>query len=97
MTSYQKLKEKCESLESQNDILQRRIDIFKNALTIARTTTSNIIISDREVGIAEKIVIQRSKNLEELERKELSKWVADNLDKETVLKLLEMKKGELEQ
>lgn len=83
-SSYQKLKSKC-------DYLQRQVDIFKGALTIYGAPPETITIEDGSISFQERIFIQRNKLFDEQIKQELNRWVAFNLDKESVLKLLEIK------
>lgn len=87
MTSYQKLKFKCEKLQAQ-------VDLFKDALTIARPVDPiSIDFTDRHTfTFAEQIAIQRNKIINEKIKSELQRWVAENLDEETILYLLTVKK-----
>lgn len=84
MTSYQKLKAKCEYLQSQ-------VDIFKNALTVARQEPQLLKERNGNYSFVEKIAIQRNKIYDERIKQELTKWVAENLDKKTIKHLLKTK------
>lgn len=87
MTSYQKLKEKCE-------YLQRQLDIFKNALTVANTEP-NIIVDDSKDFVSlymQSFYSIREKQIDEELKQRLNSWVAENLDEETILRLLEIKR-----
>lgn len=87
MTSYQKLKAKCEYLQSQ-------IDIFKNALTIVKEEP--ILAEDfsqDSISLTMRTMYAIRENEIDMEmKKRLNHWVAFNLDKETIMKLLETKK-----
>lgn len=83
MTSYQKLKLKYEKAQAQNNL-------FKNALSIHRKQETTIN-DNGNLSLQEKMFIQRNKILDERIKEELVYWVVENLDKESVMKLLEMK------
>ena len=90
MTSYQKLKQKCKYLQSQ-------VDIFKNALTIVKQEPQ--VVKDFNKGNVSYTMkmlyaIRENEIDEELKRK-LNHWVAFNLDKETIERLLKLKEGEI--
>ncbi len=87
MTSYQNLKFKCEKLQAQ-------VDLFKDALTIARPVDPiSIDFTDRHtLTFAEQIAIRRNKIINEKIKSELQHWVAENLDEETISHLLNVKK-----
>lgn len=82
MTSYQKLKYKCEYLEGQ-------VNIFKNALT-ACSTGPKLELNNGVAHLTEGYQIIRNKIDEEC-KEELQKWVAENLDIETISHLLKIK------
>lgn len=91
MNSYQKLKQKCEYLQSQ-------VDIFKNALTIVRKepqVVENFNKDSVSYTMKMQYAIRENEINEELKRK-LNHWVAFNLDKETIERLLKLKEEELE-
>lgn len=87
MTSYQILKFKCEKLQAQ-------VDLFKDALTIARPVEPiSVDFTDgHTLNLEEKIAIRRNKIINEKIKSELQHWVAENLDEETILHLLNVKK-----
>lgn len=86
MTSYQKLKMKCEHLQSQ-------VDIFKNALTIIRTEPEMKVKPDGDVFLTSSYKIIENK-IDYDTQVALNHWVAFNLDEITINRLLKMKKGE---
>ena len=85
MNSYQKLKAKCDYLESQ-------VRLFKEALTINHTPSKLIENEDGSMNYESKIYIQQNKLIDEQIKLELQRWVAKNLDKESIMHLLELKK-----
>lgn len=89
MTSYQKLKQKCEYLQSQ-------VDIFKNALTIVRQEPQVIEdFSEDSISLTMRTLYNiRENQINEEMKKRLNHWVAFNLDKETIERLLKLK-GEI--
>ena len=84
MNSYQKLKAKCDYLENQ-------VRLFKKALTIYYTPLMETH-EDGSMTYASKICIQQNELIDEQIRLELQRWVAKNLDKESIMHLLELKK-----
>ena len=84
MNSYQKLKAKCEYLESQ-------VRLFKDALTIYYTPLMETH-EDGSMTYESKICIQQNELIDEQIKLELQRWVAKNLDKESIMHLLELKK-----
>ena len=84
MNSYQKLKAKCDYLESQ-------VRLFKEALTIYYTPLMETH-EDGSMTYESKICIQQNKLIDEQIKLELQRWVAKNLDKESIMHLLELKK-----
>ena len=84
MNSYQKLKAKCDYLESQ-------VRLFKKALTIYYTPLMETH-EDGSMTYASKILIQQNELIDEQIKLELQRWVAKNLDKESIMRLLELKK-----
>ena len=84
MNSYQKLKRKCDYLESQ-------VRLFKDALTIYYAPLMETH-EDGSMTYASKIYIQQNKLIDEQVKLELQRWVAKNLDKESIMHLLELKK-----
>lgn len=85
MNSYQKLKAKCDYLESQ-------VRLFKEALTINHTPSKLIENEDGSMTYESRIYIQQNKLIDEQIKLELQRWVAKNLDKESIMHLLELKK-----
>ena len=85
MNSYQKLKSKCDYLESQ-------VRLFKEALTINHTPSKLIENEDGSMTYESKIYIQQNELIDEQIKLELQRWVAKNLDKESIMHLLELKK-----
>lgn len=85
MNSYQKLKAKCDYLESQ-------VRLFKEALTINHTPSKLIENEDGSMTYESKIYIQQNELIDEQIKIELQRWVAKNLDKESIMHLLELKK-----
>lgn len=85
MNSYQKLKSKCDYLESQ-------VRLFKEALTINHTPSKLIENEDGSMTYESKIYIQQNELIDEQIKIELQRWVAKNLDKESIMHLLELKK-----
>ena len=85
MNSYQKLKSKCDYLESQ-------VRLFKEALTINHTPSKLIENEDGSITYESKIYIQQNELIDEQIKFELQRWVAKNLDKESIMHLLELKK-----
>lgn len=85
MNSYQKLKSKCEYLESQ-------VRLFKEALTINHTPSKLIENEDGSMTYESRIYIQQNELIDEQIKLELQRWVASNLDKESIMHLLELKK-----
>lgn len=84
MNSYQKLKNKCEYLESQ-------VRLFKEALTIYYTPLMETH-EDGSMTYESKIYIQQNELIDEQIKLELQRWVAKNLDKKSIMHLLELKK-----
>ena len=84
MNSYQKLKAKCDYLESQ-------VRLFKEALTIYYTPLMETH-EDGSMTYESRICIQQNKLIDEQVKLELQRWVAKNLDKESIMHLLELKK-----
>lgn len=105
MNSYQKLKQKYKYLQSQVDIfqqkckdLQSQIDMFKNALIVVRKEPQVVEDFSKDfVSYTMKMqyAIRENEINEELKRR-LNHWVAFNLDKETIERLLKLKEEELE-
>lgn len=85
MNSYQKLKAKCDYLESQ-------VRLFKKALTINHTPSKLIENEDGSMTYESRICIQQNELIDEQIKLELQRWVAKNLDKESIMHLLELKK-----
>lgn len=86
MNSYQKLKAKCDYLESQ-------VRLFKDALTLHHTQMKlSETHEDGSMTYENKIYIQQNKLIDEQIKIELQRWVAKNLDKESIMHLLELKK-----
>ena len=85
MNSYQKLKNKCDYLESQ-------VRLFKEALTINHTPSKLIENEDGSMTYESRIYIQQNELIDEQIKIELQRWVALNLDKESIMHLLELKK-----
>lgn len=86
MNSYQKLKAKCDYLESQ-------VRLFKDALTINRTPLKlSEIHEDGSMTYESRMYIHQNKWIDEQIKLELQRWVALNLDKESIMHLLELKK-----
>lgn len=85
MNSYQKLKAKCDYLESQ-------VRLFKEALTINHTPSKLIENEDGSMTYESRIYIQQNELIDEQIKIELQRWVAKNLDKESIMHLLELKK-----
>ena len=92
MTSYQKLKQKCEYLQSQ-------LDIFKNALTIVRQEPQVIEdFSKDSISLTMRTLYDiRENQINEEMKERLNHWVAFNLDKETIERLLKLKEARKEQ
>ena len=84
MNSYQKLKRKCDYLESQ-------VRLFKEALTIYYTPLMETH-EDGSMTYESRIYIQQNKLIDEQVKIELQRWVAKNLDRESIMHLLELKK-----
>ena len=84
MNSYQKLKAKCDYLENQ-------VRLFKEALTIYYTPLMETH-EDGSMTYESRICIQQNKLIDEQVKLELQRWVAKNLDKESIMHLLELKK-----
>lgn len=84
MNSYQKLKSKCDYLENQ-------VRLFKDALTIYYTPLMEKH-EDGSMTYASKILIQQNELIDEQIKLELQRWVAKNLDEESIMHLLELKK-----
>ena len=84
MNSYQKLKRKCDYLESQ-------VRLFKEALTIYYTPLMETH-EDGSMTYESRICIKQNKLIDEQVKLELQRWVAKNLDKESIMHLLELKK-----
>ena len=84
MNSYQKLKSKCDYLESQ-------VRLFKEALTIYYTPLMETH-EDGSMTYESKIYIKQNELIDEQIKLELQRWVAKNLDKESIMHLLELKK-----
>ena len=85
MNSYQKLKSKCDYLENQ-------VRLFKDALTINHTPSKLIENEDGSMTYESKIYIQQNELIDEQIKLELQRWVAKNLDEESIMHLLELKK-----
>lgn len=86
MNSYQKLKAKCDYLESQ-------VRLFKDALTLHHTQMKLVEThEDGSMNYESKIYIQQNELIDEQIKIELQRWVAKNLDKESIMHLLELKK-----
>jgi len=86
LSSYQKLKSKCEYLQSQ-------VDIFKNALTCywcpkMKQKENKDGFIETQLQLRYKIIMHK---LEEEKREKLQLWVAENLDKKTIMYLLKLK------
>ncbi len=86
MTSYQKLKLKCEYLQSQ-------VDIFKNALTVVRQAPQVVEdFSKDSISLTMRTLYSvRENEINEDLKRRLNRWVAFNLDKETIERLLKLK------
>ena len=84
MNSYQKLKSKCDYLESQ-------VRLFKEALTIYYTPLMETH-EDGSMTYESRILIQQNELIDEQIKLELQRWVAKNLDRESIMHLLELKK-----
>ena len=92
ISSYQKLKMRIKHLILINEHLKSDLFIFKDALTyycpppkIERDENMNFI------NFSQSFVVAATKKLHEHEKQELSRWVALNLDKDSVLELLKLK------
>ena len=86
MNSYQKLKSKCDYLENQ-------VKLFKDALTINHAPMKLVEThEDGSMTYASKICIQQNELIDEQIKLELQRWVAKNLDEESIMHLLELKK-----
>ena len=86
MNSYQKLKSKCDYLESQ-------VRLFKDALTFVQTPMKLVEThEDGSMTYESKILIQQNELIDEQIKLELQRWVAKNLDEESIMHLLELKK-----
>ena len=85
MNSYQKLKSKCDYLENQ-------VRLFKEALTINHTPSKLIENEDGSMTYESRIYIQQNELIDEQIKLELQRWVAKNLDEESIMHLLELKK-----
>lgn len=83
MTSYQKLKQRCEYLE-------RQVDIFRNALTIARQEPQVVVEDNGKLSMSMRYAIMENEINEQMKEK-LNHWVANNLDEDTIKRLLELK------
>jgi 3-dehydroquinate dehydratase len=88
MTSYQKLKQKCEYLQSQ-------VDIFKNALTVVRQAPQVVEdFSQDSISLTMRTLYSiRENEINEDLKIRLNHWVASNLDKETIERLLKLKEN----
>ena len=84
MNSYHKLKRRNEYLEGQ-------VRLFKNALTIYEAPPEPVQHEDGSITLEERIYVQRNKLFNEQIKLELQRWVAFNLDKDSVMALLELK------
>ena len=84
MNSYQKLKSKCDYLESQARLFKKALTIYYTALMEKQ--------EDGSMTYESKICIQQNELIDEQIKLELQKWVAKNLDKESIMHLLELKK-----
>ena len=84
MNSYQKLKRKCDYLESQ-------VRLFKEALTIYYTPLMETH-EDGSITYESRIYIKQNELIDKQVKIELQRWVAKNLDKESIMHLLELKK-----
>ena len=84
MNSYQKLKRKCDYLESQ-------VRLFKEALTIYYTPLMETH-EDGSMTYESRIYIKQNELIDKQVKIELQRWVAKNLDKESIMHLLELKK-----
>ena len=84
MNSYQKLKSKCDYLESQ-------VRLFKEALTIYHAPLMETH-EDGSMTYESRIYIKQNELIDEQVKIELQRWVAKNLDKESIMHLLELKK-----
>lgn len=88
MTSYQKLKWKCDKLQAQ-------VDLIKQALTIFETPPiPNYDKEKNTYSFTQMITIERNK-IDNYYKRQLQYWVAENLDEETIMKLLKIKKDML--
>lgn len=85
MSSYQKLKFKCEQLEGQ-------LNFLKNALTIYQAVPEPVANEDGSVSLEMRWAVVRNKMVNEECKRQLQFWVAENLDEKTIMRLLEMKK-----
>ena len=84
MNSYQRLKAKYEQLlESQ--------EVFKNALTIVSLPPEIKTDKNGNMTFTQKVYCEATKQLNDMAKEKLMRWVVQNLDKERVLKLLEIK------
>ena len=84
MNSYQKLKRRNEYLEGQ-------VRLFKDALTIYEAPPEPVQHEDGSITLEERMYIQRNKLFDEQIKLELQRWVAFNLDKDSIMALLELK------
>ena len=84
MNSYQKLKAKCDYLENQ-------VRLFKKALTIYYIPLMETH-EDGSMTYESRIYIKQNELIDERVKLELQRWVAKNLDEESIMHLLELKK-----
>ena len=91
MTSYQRLKNKVESLENTIRCMERDLNIFKNALTYVEVPKIERNEDGQLYRFSMNYVVVPTKKLDEYAKHELSRWVAINLDKATVMELLALK------
>ena len=84
MTSYQRLKRKYE-------MLLEREELFKNVLTIATLPPKVETDKQGNMSFTQYYYCKATKELDKIAREELMRWVVQNLDKERILKLLEIK------
>ena len=92
MNSYQRLKMRLVETETKLIETQRIVDMFKNAITIVEKTDTPTIepkSNENSIDFAIRQTIAVAQNrTNELVKRELTNWVINNIDKETIKRWL---------
>ena len=83
MTSYQRLKEKCDRLQAQ-------VDMFKSALTIAKTPLKTCVDKQGHMCLSQSYQIIENTIDREAQVK-LTHWVIKNIDRKIIKEWLKKK------